>query len=333
MLDTAIRKKLESITTLPSIPFIMSEVLNAVDNSQLSASQLASIIERDQTLTARVLAVANSPFYGFSRRISTIDLAVVVLGLNAIKEIVISLLLQKFFSGISRDYFDVNSFWYYSVFCGAASRYLARRFEYRLAGEAFVGGLMHDIGILIMIQYFGKKFTKIREIQTIRNFSFYHSEQIAMKTSHCDIGRWFAERWNLPKQLCDSISNHHTPIDEVIEDNLENNNNSTNQNKLPNERIITNYNPSLINYNQNHNFQPLTLIVAVSEWFAYKMGFKEWALEKHQSPLYINDEIISGLLEHEILDSQSHFELIKQEILEEYKKASILIDLQNRPLN
>jgi len=154
MLELTIQRKLESLRQLPTVPFVLSEVLNAVDNVNMSAAALASIIERDQSLAARVLAVANSPFYGFSRKISTIDLAIVVLGLNSIKEIVLSLVIKRFFTNIRRDLFDVNAFWQYSVFCGACSRLLARKLDYRIAGEAFVAGLTHDIGYIILIQYF-----------------------------------------------------------------------------------------------------------------------------------------------------------------------------------
>ncbi len=171
MLDPKIQKKLDSIVELPTIPTVMSQVLAALDNPKLSANQLASLIERDQTLTAKVLKVANSPFYGFARKISTIDLAVVILGINVLKEIVLSLLIQKFFSRLSKSMFDVKSFWNYSLFCGAAAKLLARKLGYKLAGEAFVAGLMHDLGILIIIENFRKQFGEIRKLQKVKNIS------------------------------------------------------------------------------------------------------------------------------------------------------------------
>ena len=122
MLDKKIQKKLESSSQVPTIPHVITQVLNAVEDENLSALALASIIEQDQSLTMRVLTVANSPIYGFSRRISTIDLAIVVMGLKTIKEIVLSLAIQRFFARVRKDLFDTRDFWQYSVFCGAASR-------------------------------------------------------------------------------------------------------------------------------------------------------------------------------------------------------------------
>ena len=215
MLSPGIQRKLESLTQLPTIPFVISEVLSAVDNTNISASRLGSLIEHDQSLTAKVLKVANSPFYGFSRKISTIDLAIVVMGLNTIKEIVLSLAIQRFFSNINPMNFDIKSFWQYSVFCGASARLLARKLGYRLVGEAFVAGLMHDIGILIIIQYFYDHFKKIRELMRSRGASLIKAEKAVLKSTHCDIGAWIGERWNLPSQLCMSIRFHHSTYAEV----------------------------------------------------------------------------------------------------------------------
>ena len=321
MLEPSIRRKLDSLRQLPTIPFVISEVLSAVDNVNMSAASLANLIERDQTLTARVLAVANSPFYGFTRRISTIDLAIVLMGLNAIKEIVLSLVLQRFFSVVSNDDFDVKSFWYYSVYCGASSRYLARKLRYRIAGEAFVAGLMHDIGILILIQNFSKQFLEIRRKQFLKRCSFVHAEKLVIKCTHADIGAWLAERWNLPEQLCNAIRNHHSLyVDQILADikNLK-------LNKINTDGDIE-------DKKFNESEQPLTILVAASEWLATEMGFKQWAKESSPSPLYLPNSTIVEIQRHDVLKPESAFEVIKQEILEEYNKAAILNELPSRPL-
>src|SRR6056297_2003177 len=116
MLNAKIKKKLDSLINLPTVPTVIAEVLEAANNTELSAKSLASIIEKDQALTAKTLRVANSPFYGFSRRIATIDLAIVLLGLNTIKEISLTMALKKFFAKTDKRLFDPSSFWNYSVF-------------------------------------------------------------------------------------------------------------------------------------------------------------------------------------------------------------------------
>lgn len=317
MLDPKIRRKLESLTQIPTIPFVITQVLNAVDNENLSASALASIIEKDQALTMRVLTVANSPFYGFSRRISTIDLAIVILGLNTIKEIVLSLAIQKFFANVRRDIFDVKAFWRYSVFCGAAGRVIARKLNYRLVGEAFVAGLIHDIGILILIQYFPTQFNEIRKKQAYYDFTFVEAELEVIKCTHSDIGAWLAKKWKLPEHIEQSVQFHHLSYVQAKITHLKQ------KRRRINDKNI-----------QEDFDQPLTTIVALSEWFAREMGFKEWALEEVKgSNLFLADQLIEEMRDHDLLSPDSVIEIIKQEITDEYQKATVLNELINKPIS
>lgn len=313
MRNLKVKRKLESIRELPTVPTVISQVLHAVDDADVAAARLAGMIEKDQTLTARVLRVANSPFYGFARKISTIDLAVVVLGLNTIKEIVLSLIVQKFFSRVTQKTFDVAGFWQYSVFCGAGSRLLARKLGYRLAGEAFVGGLMHDVGALVLIEYFTSEFNEIRELQNFKNISMVEAERDVLDTDHCEIGAWLAQKWNLPEQLCRAIRFHHSGFAEAK--------------AATDESGET---PSGAPHNEL--FQTLTAIVAMSEWFAIESGFKDWSGEPVIPELYLANEILSDLSQHDVLNPESALEVIKRDIMDEYEKAAAFIELPTKDL-
>lgn len=316
MLDQSIKKKLEISSNLPSIPLIISEVLNAIDNPSISAAALANIIERDQSLTARVLTVANSPFYGFARKISTIDLAIVVMGTNTIKEIVLSLIIQRIILKRISLIFNTKSFWQYSVFCGACSRFLARKLGYRLSGEAFVSGLMHDLGILVILQNLPKEFQLIRKLQSDNGLSFVEAENKILNCNHCDIGAWLAEKWFLPEKLCDSIKYHHTTQNEFK--------------IINNSNLVSSDN---IESNNDDVEQPLTMIVAMTEWFAQELGFKLWANEENnRSKLYLADVVLEDMKKHDILEPDSAFETLKIEILDEYEKASVYQMSDTKPL-
>jgi HD-like signal output (HDOD) protein len=322
MLDVKIRNKLESLTELPTIPYVIADVLQALDNNDIRAANLASLIERDQTLTARVLRVANSPFYGFVRRISTIELAIVLLGFNTIKEIVVSLILKKFISRSKRSNFDTKAFWEYSVFCGAASRVLARKLGYRLVGEAFVAGLMHDIGILIMSEYFTKEFRQMRAYQEHFRTYMIEAERQTFHCTHSDIGAWFAERWYLPKQLCEAILYHHHNYSEMREQKLlEENEKKETQDKQTISQREQKFKK------ENENDQLLISIVAMSEWFAMECGFKKWSYDKRHAPLFLANVILEELSEHDILTKESAIEVLKVEIIDEYEKAQALTEL------
>ncbi|HRP01818.1 MAG TPA: HDOD domain-containing protein [Candidatus Kapabacteria bacterium] len=302
MLSPRIAKKLESIRDLPTVPIVISEVLSAIDDPKMSTLKLSQIIEKDQGLTARVLRVANSPFYGFSKRISTIDLAIVVMGYNALKEIVLSLVIKRFFSRISSNIFDIRTFWHYGLFCGSTSRLLARKLGYKIAGEAFVAGLMHDLGILVIAEYFSEDYKKIKLLTESGKQSRIEAEIAVLGSSHGDIGAWIADKWNLPTQISRSIKLHHTNYRKLA---------PTKNNQLNFDEIE----------------EPLTAIVSLSEWFSSLLGFKNWINEKLPIEYYLSEELFPELSEHDFLDPESAFFSLKQEMIDEYNKACIYSEL------
>lgn len=302
MLESRVAKKLESIRDLPTVPIVISEVLSAIDNPNMSAYKLAQIIEKDQGLTARVLRVANSPFYGFSKRISTIDLAIVIMGFNALKEIVLSLVIRRFFSKVSAKIFDTKAFWHYGLFCASTSRLLARKLGYKIAGEAFVAGLMHDLGVLVIVEYFPNDFIKIKELTESGKMDRLTAETEVLGSTHSDIGEWIADKWNLPGQISRSIKLHHVNFKKLKH-------NDSNQ----------------LNFDEVE--EPLSAIVSLSEWFAGMLGYKNWIDEKLIIEYYLSEEIFPELSEHEFLDPQSAFFSLKQELIDEYNKASVYSEM------
>ena len=302
MLNEKILKKLESLRDLPTIPIVISEVLELIDNPKISAYQLAQIIEKDQALTARVLRIANSPYYGFSRKISTIDLAIVIMGFNTLKEIVLSLVIRRFFSKVTNKIFNIKSFWHYGLFCASSSRLLAKKLGYKIVGEAFVAGLMHDIGILIIAEYFSEEFKKIKYLVENNGIDIIDAEFKILGNTHTQIGSWIAEKWNLPEQIINAINNHHTNYKRF----------------LPKEEF---------SFNFDRIDEQLTAIVSISEWLSAFLGFKDWIIEKKQPEFYLSDELFPQLSVYDFLDSESSFFALKQELIEEYNKAGIFSEL------
>jgi HD-like signal output (HDOD) protein len=306
MLNRFLLVKLESLQQLPMLPSTAAEALQLIDNPRTSAGMLGRIIERDQALAARVLKIANSPFYGFPREISTIDLASVVLGFDAIKETILSLVIQGVFAHTRSPHLDIQDFWKYSIFCGSAARFLARRLGYRVAGEAFVAGLMHDIGVLIIAQFFPRELDAIRQEQSLRGLSLVEAEHKVLAATHCEIGAWLAERWNLPQQLINAIALHHiTPLNAA-------------QTIAPAQTTGAETTAG--------DTEPLTSIVALTEWFAGHLGFKQWAREIQPSALNIPAEVTDKIGAHDILDPGSAIEALKPALMEEYERSAILRD-------
>ncbi|GAB1372959.1 hypothetical protein MASR1M45_30230 [Candidatus Kapaibacterium sp.] len=309
MLTNRVKTKLESIRDLPTIPIVISEVLAAIDNPKSSAASLAKIIEKDQALTARVLRIANSPFYGYTRQISTIDLAIVIMGFNTLKEIVLSIVIQRFFSKVNTKLFNIRDFWQYGLFCGSTARLLSRKLGYKIAGEAFVAGLMHDIGIIIIAEYFTPKFKEIIKFANENNVSLIDAEQAIMECTHAEIGAWIADKWNLPDKMVTAIRNHHINYAFFAKNN------------------------DFDAYSESDTLirdidQPLTAIVSLAEWFADLLGLSKWMGSLIKPDYYLSTEVFGELNSEDILDPESSLFALKAELMEEFEKANIFIELQ-----
>jgi len=206
-----IRERVKTIIQLPALPAVAAEVVDLVDNPKTSASKLGRVISSDQALTAKVLKIANSPFYGFPKKISTIDFAIIVLGFDALKEIVISISLVSSLQKKSDLYFNAKAFWDHSISTGVIGRKLAHDLGYRISGEVFVAGLLHDMGISALHRYFHSEFTRIVDIAHESDLNILEAEESVLGITHAEVGGWLAERWNLPEHLIEAIALHHAP--------------------------------------------------------------------------------------------------------------------------
>ncbi len=206
-----VKRITDSLISLPTLPTVVAKMLELVDNPKTSASSLANLISRDQVLTAKILKLANSSFYAFPRQIATVKLALVVLGFESVKEMALSFSVLSSFKGENNKHFDLSLFWQHSVSVGASTRMLARETCYRLAGEAFVAGLLHDIGKIVLNQYLPKEFAEIQARVFEGGESCVQAEKAVIGATHAEVGAWLAERWNLPVALVEGIRWHQDP--------------------------------------------------------------------------------------------------------------------------
>jgi putative nucleotidyltransferase with HDIG domain len=206
-----VKRITDSLISLPTLPTVVAKMLELVDNPKTSASSLANLIGRDQVLTAKILKLANSSFYAFPRQIATVKLALVVLGFESVKEMALSFSVLSSFKGENNKHFDTSLFWQHSVSVGACTRMLARETCYRLAGEAFVAGLLHDIGKVVLNQYLPKEFGEIQTRIFEGGQACEEAEKAVIGATHAEVGAWLAERWNLPVSLVEAIRWHQRP--------------------------------------------------------------------------------------------------------------------------
>lgn len=208
-----IKDKVQTIIQLPALPEIAREVVEMVENPKTSASKLGRVISADQGLTTKVLKIANSAFYGFPKKIATVDFAIIVLGFDALREIVISISLVSALQKKNETAFNTQAYWDHSIYSGVIARRLARDLGYRVSGEVFVGALLHDMGISVLHQHFAKEYKAISEKVTEGSMTWLEAEESLLGVTHAEIGAWLAERWNFPPSLVEAIRTHHRPLE------------------------------------------------------------------------------------------------------------------------
>lgn len=204
----------ESIDQLPALPSIVARLIQVVNSPDSSADDAAHLIERDPALTSRMLRLANSAFYGIPRTISSVSSAVVILGFNTIKSLVLSASVMQMFPGMEKSIFDKTQFWKHSIVCAMAAKRITRaRMAVRMMDpeSAFCAGILHDIGKLVFERYAHVDYNDACEKSKADNVPLIDAETALMGINHAQVGRLLADRWALPLELEASIVSHHDP--------------------------------------------------------------------------------------------------------------------------
>ncbi|HEX7510906.1 MAG TPA: HDOD domain-containing protein, partial [Chitinivibrionales bacterium] len=211
-----VRASVERITNLPTLPAIVGRVLRIVNNPESCAKDLAAAVEQDVTLSAKILRLANSAFYGIPKTVTSINGAVVILGFKVIRTIVLSLTVFDMFPGDSKSpLFNRTAFWRHCTSCALIARSLARRLTgvYPFdAEEAFCAGLLHDIGKVVMEQYIHEEFHGALRHAKTASLSPYQAEMEKLGYAHTDVAQWLTQRWDLPAALHIPMVFHHDPL-------------------------------------------------------------------------------------------------------------------------
>ena len=210
----AIRKALENVSSIPTLPVVIEKITRLLNNPQTSAEEIGKAITTDQALAAKVLKLVNSAFYGFPGKISTITHAVVILGFATVKNVVLTASIFDAFMKKTSDTpgFDMGKFWLHSIACGSASQCIARHIGYAGKEECFIAGLIHDVGKIILCNNLPVEFELVVQNTLKKECLFYESEKEVLHITHEEVGGIVAERWNLPENLRYAVRAHHAPV-------------------------------------------------------------------------------------------------------------------------
>ncbi|MGD9005754.1 MAG: HDOD domain-containing protein [Desulfobacterales bacterium] len=200
------------VEDLPTLPRTVLRITELVNDPKSSARDLARIITDDQVLAARLLKLVNSSFYGFPQRISTITGAIVLLGFDAIRNLLLTTSVFDLFSNRKKlSLIRQEQFWDHSLGCAVAAKVIGNHLRYDKVEELFVAGLLHDIGKIVEMIFLSQVFKDINQMVRNKNILMITAEEKILGYGHPEVGKLLAERWNLPPKLISVILHHHQP--------------------------------------------------------------------------------------------------------------------------
>jgi len=191
---------------LPTIPTVLAKIVQLADGETSNARQLVEVVEHDQALTGKILRLANSAFFGQSRRVATIPRAVVLLGFATVRNLALGVKVwETLGTGIARS--RLQKLWGHSVTVAVAAKTLVSRLRAGNPDEAFTGGLLHDIGRLMLAMRFRDEYWQV--VDGVGGDAIHRVESSTFGVDHAEVGAWMLEAWSLPPGIVEAVRWHH----------------------------------------------------------------------------------------------------------------------------
>jgi len=215
LMNDQLLAKIRQCPTLPSLPAIAIEVLELAQRDEVDIAEIARTISRDAALSVKILRTVNSSFYGRSQSVSNLNQALVILGLQSVKTLVLGFSLVSNLRQSKSKGFKHVDYWKRSVYSATAARVLAGRAQIVQQEECFLAGLLADMGMLVLDMVLGEQYSAIHE-KASGHIELTQFERAALELTHADVSGVLAEMWKLPPLLAVPIGHHHSA--ETVED-------------------------------------------------------------------------------------------------------------------
>ena len=212
---------ISAVNDLPALPQVVLQVMELTDDEKTTAQDISNVINQDQAMTLKVLKLANSAFYGFSRRISSVADATVRLGFKTIRSLVLAASVSDMLNKPVEGYaLEQGALWDHSQSCALAARIIAKRVKYPRVEQAFTAALLHDIGKVIFNSVMKENYQEVNDLVEQEGIPFMDAENRVLGFDHAAVGGRIADKWKLPAELVEAIACHHAPERATIDPQL-----------------------------------------------------------------------------------------------------------------
>jgi len=210
--DALQNKILKSLDDLPPMPQVVVKVQKLMANPKAGQRDLAKVLETDPAIVARVLRLANSAYYGYKGKVASLERATVLLGQQAIKELIMTAGASKLLEKKLRGYgWDSDELWRHSLAVALSAKIIAGKVRPEMAGDAYLAGLIHDVGKLVLDPYVLERQNEFKQVLADEQSTFLDAERQILGFDHAELGGQIGQRWSFPDNLSMAVALHHRP--------------------------------------------------------------------------------------------------------------------------
>jgi HD-like signal output (HDOD) protein len=202
---------LDKIEELPTLPIVSQRILELMADEDVSYREIVRLVENDQSLALKIMKIANSAFFGSRTKVDSLEHAMVKLGMDEVRSVVLAVSVYDFFSNSDSGIFDRKRFWTHGIVCSQTAKYLGSYFKSGNDDTLFISGLVHDMGKAVLDEYFHDEFLRILNYLELKKCTFSEAEKTVIGTTHSQIAAKVLGHWKFPEKIIAQILYHHEP--------------------------------------------------------------------------------------------------------------------------
>ncbi|MCP4581274.1 MAG: HDOD domain-containing protein [candidate division Zixibacteria bacterium] len=208
--NSTLEKILSTVDELPASPAIVNSVMGLTSDLDSTIEEVSRVLSSDQSLTAKVLRLSNSPYYGRTQEVTNLEEAVLLLGFSTVRSMVVATSARGLFNMENKDGWEAKLY-RHSISTAIASRQIAGHIKHPAKDQIFIAALLHDIGKLVLMQKIASRYREVVEQVESRSASFFDTENGILGFTHCDVASILLKKWLFPSSLIEAINEHHCP--------------------------------------------------------------------------------------------------------------------------